>query len=210
MKNKKNDISFLGMEKGLLYETIITSKNSEDVPNAAPIGVLCKSSTEIVIYLHEGSHTLKNIRLNKRFAVNILKNPELFVKSTISDLSLDYFKKYKDIFVLEDAEGFFTADLTDIKEVERKDKLGESKLSIIQADVKEVVKIKECVEPLNRAIFAILESLIYLTRLEIANQETYNNYTERIKELSRLVHKVGGSSHKQAMKSILESINNKK
>jgi len=32
----------LGMEKGLLYETIVTTKNLDGTPNAAPIGVFCK------------------------------------------------------------------------------------------------------------------------------------------------------------------------
>jgi hypothetical protein len=43
----------LGMEKGLLYETILTTINSDGTPNAAPIGVICKDSNGIVIYLHQ-------------------------------------------------------------------------------------------------------------------------------------------------------------
>ena len=60
------DLTSVGMEKGLLYETIITTKNAKGEPNAAPIGIICKDKREIVLHLYEGTHTLENIKSNKK------------------------------------------------------------------------------------------------------------------------------------------------
>lgn len=200
------DLDSLGMEKGLLYETIITTKDANGKPNAAPIGTICKNKREIVLHLYEGTHTLKNIKSNKEFIVNILKDPLVFVGCTIGDLPFENFKKQDDSFYIKNTDAFLSAKVTSIKEVEKKDNISKSTLNIINAHVNEIIIKKESVEPLNRAIFAIIESLVYLTRMELVDENTSNMYFERIKEMSRLVNRVGGLDHKKAMQDILKYI----
>ena len=53
------DLESIGMEKGLLYETVVTTVNCDSTANAAPIGVICKDKKEIVVYLHHGSSDCK-------------------------------------------------------------------------------------------------------------------------------------------------------
>ncbi|MDI6644266.1 MAG: DUF447 family protein [Methanobacteriaceae archaeon] len=207
MNSEAINLKKVGMHKGLLYETIITTKNSDNIPNAAPIGVLCKSENEIVAYLYQGSHTLENIKLQKKFIVNIVNDPEVFVECTLSDPSPQHFKPYKDYFFLKNCAGYFTAELTDMKEVDRKDKLGSSNLNIIKAQVEDIFICQESIKPFNRASFAIIESLIYFTRLELADEKTRQKYLDRIREMSRLVNKVGGLKHKKAMATLLNRIN---
>ena len=206
MNSRAINLKNVGMEKGLLYETIITSEDSDNIPNAAPIGVLCKSVNEVVAYLYHGSHTLRNIKLQRKFAVNIVTDPEIFVECTITDPSPEHFKKYTDHYVLKNCPAFFTAELTDMKEVERKDGLGSSNLTIITARTTDIIKKKQFIEPFNRASFAIIESLIYFTRLELADEKTRQKYLDRIREMYRLVNKVGGSKHKKAMNALLNRI----
>ena len=202
------DLKSIGMEKSLLYETIITTKNEDNTPNAAPIGVICKDALEIVLYLYEGTHTLQNIKSNSQFIVNITKDPLIFVNSTLGDLSIDYFEKYKDNYYIKNTDAFFIATINSIKEVEKEDKIGKSRVNVIKARVEEIIIKKEPVEPLNRAIFAIIESLVYLSRIEIVDEETSKIYFKRIKEMSRLVSRVGGLDHKKAMNSILNHVEN--
>ena len=95
------DLNSVGMEKGLLYETIVITKNTDGTPNAAPIGVTCKNKNEIVLYLFEGTHTLQNIKSNGRFIVNILKDPLIFVESTVGNFSPDYFKRHENDFYIK-------------------------------------------------------------------------------------------------------------
>jgi hypothetical protein len=196
------DLGSIGMEKGLLYETIVTSVNEDGTSNAAPIGVICKNKKEIVLYLHHGSRTVRNIKRNNSFIVNILKDPMVFVESTIDDLSNSYFENYKNEFYIKDTEAFLMARVTSLKDVEMEDKLGISLTTILKAEVTDIVKKKECVEPLNRAIYGILEGLVYLTRMEMVSGDMEKLYRHRMGEISRIVNKVGGEEHKRAMKKI--------
>ena len=202
------DLESLGMKKGLLYETIITTQNGKETPNAAPIGVICKNKNEIVLNLFEGTHTLENIKANSKFVVNLLKDPLVFVGCTIGDISSDYFKKYGDDFYIKNTDAFFTASVTSIKEIEKEDNISKSKMTIIKANVDKIVIKKEGVEPLNRAIFAIIESLVYSTRIKIVDENTAKEYLERIHEMSRTVNRVGSLDHKKAMQDILKYVEN--
>jgi hypothetical protein len=200
------DLNSIGMEKGLLYETIVVTKNTDGTPNAAPIGVTCKNKNEVVLYLFEGTHTLHNIKSNKNFIVNILKDPSIFVESTVGELSPDYFKRHKNDFYIKKTDAFFTAVVKSFKEVEKEDKIGKSKLNIITAVVEEINIKNRDVEPLNRAIFAVIESLVYLSRIKMVDKKTAEEYLKRINEMSKLVSRVGGAEHKKAMATLLRHV----
>ncbi|MGB9979975.1 DUF447 domain-containing protein [Methanobacterium sp.] len=200
------DLESLGMKRGLLYETIITTQNKNGTPNAAPIGVVCKNKNEIVLNLFEGTHTLENIKASSKFIVNILKDPLVFVGCTTEDLSYDYFKKHNNDFYIKNTDAFFIASVTSIKGIEKEDNVSKSKMSIVKASADEIIIKKNCVEPLNRAIFAIIESLVYSTRIKIVDEETSQIYAERIHEMSRIVNRVGSLDHKKAMQDILKYI----
>jgi hypothetical protein len=202
------DLESLGMKKGLLYETVITTRNKNGVPNAAPIGVICKNKNEIVLNLFEGTHTLENIKASSKFVVNILKDPIVFVGCTIGDLSSNYFKNHDGDFYIKNTDAFFIASVTSIKEIEKEDNISKSKMTIIKANVNEIIIKKEGVEPLNRAIFAIIESLVYSTRIKMVDESTAKEYLERIHEMSRTVNRVGSLDHKKAMQDILKYVEN--
>jgi len=202
------NLNALNMDKGLLYETIITTVDGGGRGNAAPIGVICKSPREIVLYLYEGSHTLSNILSTGNFTVNITHDPILFTEATIGDLEDDYFTPYTQHLILKGASSFFTATIKKVRKVKRKDRYGESRLFIITADVKRIFKGENFREPLNRSIYAIIESLINYTRIDRA--ENKKEILDRISEMKRVVDKVGGSREKLAMKKIIDSIRNLK
>ncbi len=200
-----SDLASIGMERGMLYETILTTRNPDGKPNAAPIGVICKDMDEVVVYLHEGSRTVKNIKKEGEFVVNILKDPLIFVESTLGNPPADNFAEYKDNFYIKTTEAFFKAKVNHLRDVERKDQFGVSRTTIVRAGVEEIVKKKDQVEPLNRAIYGIIEALVYLTRMDLVSGDTERLYHHRIREISRIVNKVGGPEHKKAMKRVLEA-----
>ncbi|PKL67500.1 MAG: DUF447 domain-containing protein [Methanobacteriales archaeon HGW-Methanobacteriales-1] len=226
---KLNDLYSIQMAKGQLYETIITTKNvngfeknlgnlkesdnlkSDDNDtngsvNAAPIGVLCKNSKQIVLYLYEGTHTVNNIHHHDYFIVNITQNPIIFTKSTLEDLSDEYFEYYHEIPFLKDADAFFVCQVNKIKEITKNNDLGSSKMSIVTADVEEVVQLNSHAIPLNRGIYAVIESLIHYTRIELADNETRTSYWARINEMNRVVKKVGSLQEKEALEEIIKEI----
>jgi hypothetical protein len=193
------------MEKGLLYETIVTTVNDDHTPNAAPIGVICKNNKEVVAYLYHGSKTVRNIKRNHSFSVNILKDPMVFVESTLGNLSDNYFEQYANEFYIKNTDAFFIAHVTSLKDVEKKDNFGVSVTTVLTAEVSNIIKKKENVEPLNRAIYGIIEGLVYLTRMEMVSGDMEKLYRHRMTEISRIVNKVGGVEHKKAMKKISEA-----
>ncbi len=198
------DLYSVGMERGLLYETIVTTRNLDGTPNAAPIGVICKEDREVVVYLHEGSKTFNNVRREKSFCVNILRDPMVFVESTLGNLDSTKFQTDDHGLSIKGAEAFFTVEVTSEKLVQRKDRLGTSTLNVINARVLEVVKNQEHAHPLNRAIYGIIEALVYISRIDIVSEDEQKAYLEKISETSRVVNKVGSEDHKKAMKKILE------
>jgi hypothetical protein len=199
------DLGSIGMEKGLLYETIVTTVNDDHTPNAAPIGVICKNNKEVVAYLHHGSKTVRNIKRNHSFSVNILKDSMVFVESTLGNLSDNYFEQYANEFYIKNTDAFFIAHVTSLKDVEKKDNFGVSLTTVLTAEVSNIIKKKENVEPLNRAIYGIIEGLVYLTRMEMVSGDMEKFYRRRMTEISRIVNKVGGVEHKKAMKKISEA-----
>lgn len=204
------DLHSIGMRKGMLYESIITTINPDKTPNAAPMGVICKDKDEIVVYIHEGSHTIKNIKNNTTFVVNILKDPMVFVESTLGNLSADHFQEFKDNYAVKDADAYFLARINDLKDIEREDQFGIDKSSIIRADVEEIVVNKDCIEPLNRAIYGVIEALVYLTRKDMVSGDTEKLYNLRMKEISRIVNKVGAREHTKAIKKVMDAWNEDK
>jgi hypothetical protein len=199
------DLGSIGMEKGLLYETIVTTVNDDHTPNAAPIGVISKNNKEVVAYLYHGSKTVRNIKRNHSFSVNILKDPMVFVESTLGNLSDNYFEQYANEFYIKNTDAFFIAHVTSLKDVEKKDNFGVSVTTVLTAEVSNIIKKKENVEPLNRAIYGIIEGLVYLTRMEMVSGDMEKLYRHRMTEISRIVNKVGGVEHKKAMKKISEA-----
>lgn len=193
------------MEKGLLYETIVTTVNADHTANAAPIGVICKNDKEVVAYFHHGSKTVRNIKRNHNFIVNILKDPMAFVESTLGNLSNNYFEQYLNEFYIRNTDAFFIAHIKSLKDVKKEDNFGVSVTTVLKADVSDIIKKKENVEPLNRAIYGIIESLVYLTRMEMVSGDMEKLYRHRMIEISRIVNKVGGVEHKKAMKKISEA-----
>lgn len=230
---KLNDLYSIQMAKGQLYETIITTKNINGREqwlksdnsnlkqpidfktrnknknknfNAAPIGVVCKNSKQIVLYLYEGTHTINNIHNHDYFIVNITQNPLILTKSTLDDLNNNYFEYYNEIPFLKDADAFFVCHVHKIKEITKKNELGSSKMSIVTADVEEIIQINSQAIPLNRGIYAVIESLIHYTRFELANEEAKNSYWNRINEMNRVVKKVGSPEEKEALSEIIKKI----
>jgi len=201
-RSKMSDLTSLGLKKGQLYETIVVTKNSDGSPNAAPMGLIVKSIQEVVFYFYPGSRTAENVKKDGIFTVNILKDSLTFVECTLGSPPSSYFQKDGDLFHLKSADAYFTARVVKEKVGPRKDRFGSTELTIIQALVEDVIKCVECVHPLNRAIYGIIEALVNLTRMEMADQETRNVYLSRLPEISRLVNRVGGLEDKEALDMI--------
>jgi hypothetical protein len=201
------DLYSLNMKKGMLYETIVTTCNQDGTPNAAPLGVICKDQDRIVLRLYEGSRTVRNIQREKAFYVNLTRNPILFVQATVENPPFKEFKDENQGFSLKKADASFLAEVIQERQVEREDSFKKSILIIVQAQAREIMfKNYRDIEPVNRALCGIIEALVNLSRMELASPAKNKEYLKRMKEISRLVNRVGGTEHQKAMKLVNEVV----
>ena len=87
------NLELIGMKKGKQYETIVSTINNDNTKNAAPIGMICSGNDTVICRIFKGSHTLNNILSQKKFIINITQDPELFMLSTIGNLSEHHFNE---------------------------------------------------------------------------------------------------------------------
>ena len=198
------DLTLIGMEKGMQYETIITTTDEKNIPNAAPIGVLCSGRDMILNRIFKGRHTLENIISQREFTVNITHDPELFTLSTIGNLPSDYFSNDNSI---KGADAYFKCEVISLKEaVKQSDPIRKKEEAIvIKSKVTDMVINKE-VQAFNRAFSCLIETLANFTRFDLVDEEKKQYYLIRFKECSRVVNKVGGKEEKQSMGEIKKEL----
>ena len=194
----------LNMFKGQLYETIVTTQNGELVKNAAPIGVICKDSNHVVIHLDNCVHTHLNILENGELIVNITKDPLVFTYSTLGELKEEYFDEFKGFPMIKDSIGFFKAHVVKTRDKKRENDYNDGIGNIVTCEVDDIYisDYKEIV-PLNRAMNAVIESLIYYCRFDHKYSHMQKEIWIHMKELNRVCHKVGNESEKKSMELIL-------
>ena len=200
----ETDLTLIGMEKGSQYETIITTLNSQNMPNAAPMGVLCADKDKILNRIFKGSHTLDNIVEQKEFIVNITHDPEIFRLSTFGNLPEDYFS---DDNSLKCAEAYFKCEVISLKEaVKQSDpikKKGEA--IVIKSEVKELV-LHRNTKAFNRGFGYVIESLSNLSRFDQVDKAQKEVYLRDFREANRVVTKIGNKQDIKAMKEIKKEL----
>lgn len=198
------DLTLIGMEKGKQYETIITTTDSENNRNAAPIGVLCSGKDRILNRIFKGSHTLDNIISQKEFVVNITHDPEIFAKSTIGNLPDEYFSEDNS---LKCADAYFKCEVTSLKEaVKQSDPIKKKDEAIvIKSNVTELV-IKNPTNAFNRSLGCVIETLSNYSRFDLADENQKEYYLTRFRECNRIVKKIGYKEDKKAMNEIKKEL----
>jgi hypothetical protein len=139
--------------------------------------------------------------------VNLTRNPILFVQATVGNPPFKEFEDEYQGFSLKKADASFLADVIQERQVEREDSIKKSILNIVRAQAREIKFNKyRDIEPMNRALCGIIEALVNLSRMELASPAKNKEYLKRMKEISRLVNRVGGTEHQKAMKLVNEVI----
>jgi len=201
------DLSIIGMERGRQYETIITTKNAQNVYNAAPIGVICSGPDVIVNRIFKGSHTLENIVETRKFVVNITYDPEIFYTSTLGNLPRNYFNED---LSLKCAEAYFKCEVISLTEaVKQSDPVKKKDEAIvIKSKVTDIV-INKDTRAYNRGFGYVVESLSNLSRFDMVSDDKKAEYISKFREANRVVKKVGYREDIKAMGLIKKELRNK-
>ena len=207
---KADNLESLNMFKGQLYETIVTTQNNELIKNAAPIGVICKDSNHIVIHLDNCVHTQQNIIENGELIVNITKDPLIFTYSTIGELDGEYFDEFNGFPMIKDSLGFFKAHVIKTIEKKRENDYNNGIGNVVTCEVEDIyIRENNEIVPLNRAMNAVIESLVYYCRFDHKYKDKQNMIWTHMKELNRVCQKVGNEKEKKSMKLILDKMREK-
>ena len=200
----KIDLALIGMEKGRQYETVITTKNDENLKNAAPIGVICSGPDTILNRIFKGSHTLENIISQREFIVNITYDPEIFAASTLGNLPQAYFN---DDLSLKCAEAYFKCKVISLTEaVKQSDPIKKKDEAIvIKSKVTDLV-INKNTKAMNRGFAYVIESLSNYSKFDLVGEEKKQEYLERFREANRVVRKVGYKEDMKAMDEIKKEL----
>lgn len=201
------NLASIGINKGQQYETIITTNDKNGKRNAAPIGIISRSSDSIMCRIFNGSQTLKNILYQKEFTVNITSNPDMFTYATINTIPDDYLTKDN---TLVNADSYFKCELTGVKNaVKKSDSLGKNEAKIIKAKVVDLKINNPCNFALNRAFSMLIESLSNFTRIDLVDKKTQDYYLNRFEESKRIINKVGSDKDKKAILLLKEALKEK-
>ena len=204
---KADNLESLNMFKGQLYETIVTTQSNEHVKNAAPIGVICKDSNHVVIHLDNCVHTHLNILENGELIVNIIKDPLIFTYSTLGELDDEYFDEFNGFPMIKDSLGFFKAHVIKIREKKRENDYNDGIGHIVTCEVEDIyISDYNEIVPLNRAMNAVIESLVYYCRFDHKYKDKQEIIWTHMKELNRVCQKVGNKGEKESIKLIMNKL----
>lgn len=208
------DLSKIGMEKGQQYEIIITTIDSDGNTNAAPFGLRVLENDEIFLRIFDGGNTIKNIKDKKEFIVNVTDNPLMFTLSSINTIPDEYLtkipKENSELAYLTDADAYFICEVKSIKSSYREnDPIKDTGINFIKAEVIELNIKNKCVKPINRAIHALIESLVNYSRINIVDEEKQKYFLERFEESERIIKRVGNKKEKEAIELLKDDLKKK-
>ena len=205
------DLRKIGMEKGQQYEIIITTIDSDGNTNAAPFGLRVLENDEIFLRIFDGGNTIRNIKDKKEFIVNVTDNPLMFTLSSINTIPDEYLtkipKENSELAYLTDADAYFICEVKSIKSSYREnDPIKDTGINFIKAEVIELNIKNKCVKPINRAIHALIESLVNYSRINIVDEEKQKYFLERFEESERIIKRVGNKEEKEAIELLKEDL----
>ena len=205
------DLSKIGMEKGQQYEIIITTIDSDGNTNAAPFGLRVLENDEIFLRIFDGGNTIRNIKDKKEFIVNVTDNPLMFTLSSINTIPDEHLtkipKENSELAYLTDADAYFICEVKSIKSSYREnDPIKDTGINFIKAEVIELNIKNKCVKPINRAIHALIESLVNYSRINIVDEEKQKYFLERLGESDRIIKRVGNKEEKEAIELLKEDL----
>lgn len=205
------DLSRIGMEKGQQYEIIITTIDKEGKSNAAPFGLRVLEANEIFLRIFDGGNTIKNIKETERFIVNVTADPLMFTLSSINTIPDEHLTRISregaELAYLSNADAYFICEVKSIKSSFREnDPIKDTGINFIKSEVLELNINSKCVQPINRAIHALIETLVNYSRIDIVDEEKKRYYIEKFMESERIIKRVGNEEEKESIQLIKDEL----
>jgi len=191
----------LGFCKGEIYETIITTFNQDQTPNAAPMGITVQNEQQIILRIFNTSQTLKNLINTKSATINLTSNIDIFYKTAIKEANSNG-KLPKEWFVqaeTADAPKLANADATIETTLVNITPLDPQKTQAT-CNVKQINAQKTYPQTYCRAKSAVIEAIIHTTRIKVLNsnpqeQQHITKLLQLIENCQDIVNRSASNTH---------------
>lgn len=173
----QNMLSAVGLEKGIVYEVIVTTRAHDGTLNAAPMGIRSFDGRTLTFVPFKTSQTYRNLRMTRTAVANIIEDPRLFYETALKkgvQLPPEMFETSKRVEAprLRGAES--VVELAVLKEEEGPDKARVD----CEPVYSEVLQLAS--KPYCRARFAAIEAVIHATRVRVLLREGKNFEAEKL------------------------------
>jgi len=208
-------LSDLGFLKNVIAETIVSTYNTDEEPNAAPMGVTMIDAQHLAINVFNSSTTFTNIKLNSCAVVNLTGNIEVFYRTAFKEanpngvLPQEWFEKAKAVNApkLCLAEATIDVSLTDLVAFNAEKTRAVFNVEFVQAEQKYP-------QVYCRAFGATVEALVHATRVKALlhdenEKKRVNELLKKISYCNDVVNRVASnSSYSLVMADLMKRISN--
>ncbi|SIN79535.1 hypothetical protein SAMN05444368_1980 [Acetomicrobium flavidum] len=171
----------------MIYEVIVSTLNSEGLPNWAPMGLI-EQQGSYFLHVFKGSHTYENLMSRGEFVANATDDILAFCLSALGEPTLDCVPAKR-------VAGYVYAEACSWMEfeavaTEEDDLAGRFSCRLLYSDVRRSYR------GYNRAKGSIMELLIAATRYRLYDRQFFNGL---ILNAKALVERTGGEREAQAL-----------
>jgi len=195
----------INIEEDTRYEVLITTSGNDNSHNTKPFGVVFKGNI-VKLNLYPNT-TLKNIRDNPSFIIQITSNPLIFTKALLNKLDAS---DYNDEGILNGASYALYANTIDYMGVIQEDNYGKTQITKINAEVTDVIKLNNSPSIINRTTNKIIELLVKLSRLPYLSKDEVSSFKKEVDNSLKFIVKEGNQNHIDSLTLIKQELNNKK
>jgi len=191
----------LGFSKGIITETIVSTYNVDDQPNAAPMGVTMENAQHVAIRPYTSTLTYMNLQLKKCAVINVTANPELYYRTAFKEtnpkgkMPQEWFEKAETVDApkLRMADAHIEVSVTDISAFDAERATALCQVKLVKAP-------KMLPKVYCRASSATIEAVIHATRVKVLvnndknEQKNVSKLLEMIKNCNDIVNRVAPNS----------------
>ena len=199
------EIGSFNVDCDVLYEVIVTTKNSDMSYNSKPFGISFDSDGLVHMRLFE-NRTLLNIYDNGFVRIQFMGNIYTMTRALLGMLDdTDYMNNSA---TLCGASFVFDVDVVSVDGADISDSYSKSHVSNIVCKILGVVYSGNDLPVLSRATYKILDFLVDYSRVNFMNYENINSFYNEIQSSSNFIKKCGNHLHQDALKLIENSVKN--
>ena len=195
----------INIEEDTRYEALITTVGSDNSYNTKPFGMVFKENV-VKLNLYPNT-TLKNIKDNPAFIIQITSNPLIFTKALLNKLDDS---DYNEEGILNDVSYILYANAIDYMGVIQEDKYGKTQITKINAEITDVIKLNNSPSIINRTTNKIIELLVKLSRAQYLSKDEVLSFKKEIDDSLNFIVKEGNQNHIDSLTLIKQELNNKK